>query len=157
GDLNIATSSGWGNDSSNNVYTMRQDGTSLDPVGAILDIAPGEQIFSSRFIGDKGYLVTYQQTDPLFTLDLSDPEDPQVAGELDLTGFWSFREPIEGHCLLGLGHSGDEQGDVGGLQLSLFDVIDPAHPRLVGTYQFDGDDPSSGSEAEYDPHAIQYF
>lgn len=157
GDLNIATSSGWGNESSNNVYTLRQAGTSLDPIGAILNIAPGERIFSSRFVGDQGYLVTFERTDPLFTLDLSDPEDPRVVGQLDLTGFSSFLQPIEGHYLLGLGHSGDAEGHVGGLQLSLFDVIDPAHPRLVATYSFDGDDPSSGSAAEYDAHAIQYF
>jgi uncharacterized secreted protein with C-terminal beta-propeller domain len=157
GDLNVATSSGWGNESSNNVYTLRQVGTSLEPVGAIVGIAPGEEIFSSRFVGDQGYLVTYRQMDPLFTLDLSDPTDPRVAGQLDLAGFSSFLQPIEGHYLLGLGHSGDAKGNVGGLQLSLFDVADPARPGLVGTYQFDGGDPSSGSEAEYDSHAIQYF
>jgi uncharacterized secreted protein with C-terminal beta-propeller domain len=153
GDLNIATESGWGNDSENDVYTLRQNGTSLDPIGALLNVAPGEDLTSSRFVGDTGYLVTFHNTDPLFTLDLSDPTDPEVAGELDLPGFSEYLQPIGGHYLLGLGESGED----GGLQVSLFDVIDPANPRLVGTYQFDANDPDSGSDAEYDHHAIQYF
>jgi uncharacterized secreted protein with C-terminal beta-propeller domain len=156
GDLNVATTSGWGNASSNNVFTMRESGTRLEVAGAILNVAPGERIFSSRFMGDKGYLVTFRQVDPLFTLDLSDPEDPRVVGELKIPGFSSYLHPIEDGYVLGLGRSGDEEGRVGGLQLSLFDVRDPANPVRVASYSFSGGR-SSGSAAEYDHHAIQYF
>src|SRR5205823_285768 len=110
-------------------------------------------------IGDQAYLSTFHQIDPLLSIDLSDPTNPQVVGQLKIPGFSSYLQPIGDHFLLGLGHSGDASGHVGGLELELFDVGDATNPTLLFKYDFDGADPNggSGSQAEYDMHAIQYF
>ena len=91
GFFRVATTSGsdfwWGgSEQSNNVYVLEQTGDSLVVAGRIEDIAPGEEIMSARFIGDRGYLVTFEQIDPLFTLDLTNPRNPQVVGELEGAG-----------------------------------------------------------------------
>ncbi|MFA6310960.1 MAG: beta-propeller domain-containing protein [Sterolibacterium sp.] len=98
---------------------------------------PGEQLYASRFLGTRGYLVTYRLTDPLYVLDLSNPADPKVAGELQVDGYSDYLFPLTENLLLGVGKDAQTDGTAGdgrfawyqGVKLSLVDVSDPAHPR----------------------------
>lgn len=99
---------------------------SLQPLSSIEDLAEGETIQSARFLGDIGYFVTFRQTDPLFSVDLSDPEHPQILGELKISGFSSYLHFYGEDQLLGIGYEADEEnGFVTGLKLSMFDISDP--------------------------------
>lgn len=97
----------------------------------------GEQLYASRFLGDRGYLVTYRLTDPLYVLDLSDPSDPKVAGELHVEGYSDYLFPLSARYLLGVGKDAAVDGGAGdgrfawyqGVKVSLIDVGDPATPR----------------------------
>ncbi|MEL6344001.1 MAG: beta-propeller domain-containing protein [Myxococcota bacterium] len=157
--LRVATSdlNWWGNqsDPANNVYVLELENGGLDVVGEITDIAPGERIYSARFMGDKGYLVTFEQIDPLFTLDLSEPTNPQVIGELKIPGFSSYLHPIGDDHLLAVGMDGTDEGVITGLAVSLFNVSDFANPALQDKYTFATSD-WSFSEALYDHHAFTY-
>ena len=101
----------------------------LEPVGELTGIAPGEIIKSVRFMGDTAYVVTFVQTDPLFVIDLSDPANPVVRGEVKLPGFSSYLHPAGSGLLLGIGSGGTEDGIDGSAKISLFDVSDPTDPR----------------------------
>lgn len=101
---------------------------------------PGEQLYASRFLGDKAYLVTFRQTDPLYVVDMSNPSDPFLAGELEIAGYSDYLQPIGESFLLGIGKDavaaddgwGDGRGALAqGVKLSLFDVSDPSAPREV--------------------------
>jgi uncharacterized secreted protein with C-terminal beta-propeller domain len=126
----------------------------LTRVGGVGGLGKGEQIYAVRFIGDVGYVVTFRQVDPLYTVDLSDPANPQVVGELKIPGYSSYLHPVGDGLLLGVGQSGDSSGRTTGLQASLFDVSDPANPVRVDTEGF-GD--GASSEVEYDHHAFAWF
>lgn len=90
-------------------------------------IAPGEQIYSARFIGDMGYFVTYENTDPLFSVDLSDPQNPQIVGKLKIPGFSNYLHPYSDNLLLGIGEETDPNTqEFKGLKLSMFDISNPA-------------------------------
>lgn len=116
----------------NAIYVLSQDGDQLTAVGAIEDIAPGEQIYSARFLGPRGFLVTFRQIDPLFTVDLSDPTNPQLLGELELPGFSNYLHPVGEDLLIGVGEFVDPNtGWTGGVQLALFDVADFTNPALI--------------------------
>ena len=126
GYLRVATSTGsWGADISNKVYVLDAD---LNVVGKIEGIAPGETIKSVRFAGDTGYVVTFEQTDPLFVIDFSDPKNPVIKGELKIPGFSTYLHPVGKNLVLGVGVDGDENGQTNGLKVSLFDVSDPTNP-----------------------------
>ncbi len=122
-------------------------------IGQVGGIGKGEQIFAVRFIDDTGYVVTFEQTDPLFTIDLSDPRDPRVLGELVIPGFSSYLHPIGGDRLIGVGTGADEAAETFGLQVSLFDVSDLAHPKLERRVTFD----NGSSEVAYDHHAFLWW
>ena len=101
---------------------------------------PGEQIYATRFLGNRGYLVTYRLTDPLYVLDLSDPLDPRVGGELQVSGYSDYLFPLTANLLLGVGKDAVADGTAGddgrfawyqGVKLSLIDVTQPAAPREV--------------------------
>lgn len=101
---------------------------SLNQLGSIRDLAQGETIRSARFLGDTGYFVTFRQTDPLFSVDLSDPANPRILGELKVTGFSSYLHFYGENQLLGIGYEADEDtGVISGLKLSMFDFSDPAN------------------------------
>jgi Beta propeller domain len=132
--------------SDNAVTVLQQRGGTLEQVGKVAGIGRGESIFSVRFLGDVGYVVTFKQVDPLFTVDLRSPTAPKVAGSLEVPGVSTYLHPVGADRLLGVGHDGS------GLQLSLFDVGDPAAPKLVGRATL-----AQSSEAEYDHHAFLYW
>ncbi|MCI8274877.1 MAG: hypothetical protein HFI66_04575 [Lachnospiraceae bacterium] len=109
----------------NSLYVM--DGE-LDIVGSIHNLAPDERIYSARFMGDVGYFVTFRETDPLFSADLSDPEHPKIMGELKITGFSSYLHGYSENHLLGIGEEiNPRTGEMEGLKLSMFDTADPYH------------------------------
>ncbi len=143
----------------NNVYVLGQTGTTLQEVGSIVNIAPGETIQSARFIGERGYLVTFEQIDPLFTLDLRDPTDPQIAGELKVPGFSTFIVPMGDDHLLTVGQYIPEDGPFfgWGVQLSIFDVSDFTDPKLAAPSVVLGEQGGASSEALYNPKAFTYF
>ncbi len=119
----------------NAVFVLAQDAADLKTIGAVEGIAPNERLYAARFLGERGFLVTFQQIDPLFALDLSDPTNPIIAGELELPGYSDYLHPFGENMLIGVGRS-VEQTQCGGvipdaLQLSLFDVSDLASPTLV--------------------------
>jgi hypothetical protein len=129
----------------------------LETVGSLTGIAPGERIYACRFMGDRGYLVTFVQIDPLFTLDLSDPTAPRIAGELKVTGYSSYLHPIGDDALLAVGVEADDQGAIRGMAVSIFDVSDFDDPRLAHRYLIEDEENTwSWSEALNDHHAFTY-
>jgi uncharacterized secreted protein with C-terminal beta-propeller domain len=145
-------------DVGNNVTILQDVGTGLlREVGSVTGIAPGEQIQACRMMGDKGYVVTFEQTDPLFTIDLADPLNPQVIGELHIPGFSTYLHPMDGDHLLSIGMAGLEDGTLTGMAVNIFDVTDFADPQLK--FQYEMSDPDSGwtwSEALWEHHAFTY-
>ena len=141
---------------SNNVYVLGVSDGDLTVTGKIEDIAPGEEIYSARFLGTRGFLVTFVRVDPLFTLDLSDPAAPKIVGELKIPGYSDYIHPFGENHLLTIGKDADEEsGLYQGVQLSVFDVTDFANPtllhkQLIGTRGTD-------SEALYNHKAFTYF
>ena len=110
---------------------------------------PNEALYGVRFLGDRAYAVTFEQIDPLYVIDLLDPLDPFIAGELTVTGFSDFLHPVNDDLLLGLGSGGN-----GGVKLELFDVSNIAQPLSRGSATLGGR--GSYSEARYDRHAFTY-
>ena len=139
----------------NNVYVVEQVGTELVTVGEVEGLAPGESIYAVRFMGDKGYVVTFMQIDPLFTLDLSDPRDPTVMGELEVTGFSNYLHPMGDDHLIAVGEEISANGwEQLGLQVSLFDVGDFSNPSLADREIVEA---NGWSEAQYDHHAFTWY
>lgn len=119
----------------NAVYILDQNGEALEIVGRVENLAPGEQIYAARFMGTRGFVVTFEQVDPLFVLDLSDPNNPQVLGELKIPGFSDYLHPVDENTLIGIGQSTElfPSGFVrtNGVQISLFDVSDWSNPQVI--------------------------
>ena len=130
--LRIATTTGNFQSATNNLYILNDE---LSIVGEIEGIAKGETIKSVRFMGDTGYVVTFEQTDPLFVIDLKDPESPEVLGELKIPGFSNYLHPVTENYLLGIGVNGDEKGAGNGMKVSLFDVSDKKNPKEVSKFE----------------------
>ena len=126
----------------------------LTPLGRVGGLGKGERIYAVRFAGDKGYVVTFRQVDPLYTLDLSHKTDPRVLGQLKIEGFSAYLHPISDKLLLGVGQDATAQGRTLGTQLSLFDVGDLRDPKRLAVASLGG---NSSSDAEFDPHAFLYW
>lgn len=133
----IATTAGrlarTGSSTSNNVYVFDEN---LEMSGKIEDIAPGESIYSARFMGEKGYLVTFKKIDPFFVLDLSDHENPKILGKLKIPGYSDYLHPYDENHIIGIGKdsepSEEEQGDFAwyqGVKIAIFDVTDVSEPK----------------------------
>jgi hypothetical protein len=160
GYLRIATTTG--HLPSSNVHStvsvLEEKDGSLKVVGQVDDIAPTEDIRSVRFSGDQGYVVTFKKTDPLFILDLADPENPAITGELKIPGFSTYLHLMDSNHLLSIGYDADDIGGFAwfdGLMLQIFDISDPTNPLLdhrviIGTR-------GSGSEAATNHLAFNYF
>ncbi len=110
----------------NNLYILNNN---MQIVGKVEDLAKGETIQSVRFVGNMAYVVTFRQTDPLFVIDLSDPTNPTVKGELKIPGFSEYLHPIADGLLVGVGQDGTESGTNGDCKVSLFDVSNPYEPK----------------------------
>lgn len=156
GYLRVATTSNGTGDgtpanASSAVYELRADSLAL--VGEVGGLGKGQRIYSVRFIGPLGYVVTFRQMDPLYTLDLRDPRSPRVAGDLEINGYSSYLHPGATDRLVGIGQEADANGRAQGLQVSLFDVSDPASPQRLAHWVR----PDTGSAAEADPHAFLYW
>lgn len=147
----------------NAVYVMHEGATAgqLDVVGKIEGIAANEQLYSARFVGDRGFLVTFKKIDPLFTVDLSDPTNPKLAGQLKVPGYSEYIHLMDENHLLTIGKDAVDAGGMGdfawyqGVLLSIFDVTDLANPTLlhkeiIGTR-------GTSSEAASNPKAFNYF
>jgi len=132
------------------VLELRDGG--LVQVGRVGGLGRDETIRSVRFAGPVGYVVTFRQTDPLYSLDLSDPTRPRVTGELKIPGYSAYLHPIGDGLILGVGQDADLQGRTKGLQMSLFDVTDPAAPRRLDQVAL----PGGWSDVEGDHHAFTY-
>ena len=118
-------------ESYSNVYVLDKD---LDVVGSVEKLAKGEEIYSTRFMQGRVYLVTFRQVDPLFAVDLTNPRNPVLLGELKIPGFSSYLHPYDDNLLIGFGKQGTESGQIEGLKLSLFDVSDVSNLKEVDTY-----------------------
>jgi uncharacterized secreted protein with C-terminal beta-propeller domain len=158
GLLRVATTSGFGDKATSGIYALTAAAGNLQTIGSVTGLAPGERIYSVRFIGDRGYVSTFRQVDPLFVIDLANPAKPRVVGQLKVPGFSSYLHPLDATHLLGIGRDVDPAtGRVLGLQLSIFDVSDPANPKRSATYTFAGDGWQSWSAALWDHHAFSWF
>jgi len=143
-------------ETTNQVLTLDSNGRDLVVVGSTPPLAEGERIFSTRFMGDKAYVVTFRQVDPLFAIDLSDPRDPEVLGELKIPGFSNYMHPLDDGHLLTIGRDADEDGTVRGLALQIFDVTDPTSPERTHRHLFEGDR-WGHSEAAWDHKAFTFY
>jgi uncharacterized secreted protein with C-terminal beta-propeller domain len=146
----------WGTGPASQSYltTLRSQNGGLAQVGQLDGLGRGDRVYAVRMIGDTGYVVTFKQVDPLYTIDLHDPAHPQRLGKLELPGYSSYLHPISNTLLLGIGQNVDPQtNEPAGTQVSLFDVSDPGHPiRLHQATLGQG-----WSQAETDHHAFLYW
>lgn len=134
GYLRVATTDGtpWSSESSESFLTvLAEEGGDLLQVGQVGGLGRSEQIFAVRFLGDTAYVVTFRQTDPLYSIDLTDPANPRVRGELKIPGFSQYLHPFGEDHLIGIGTDGDEEGRTSGAVASLFDISDLDDPLLV--------------------------
>ncbi|OGY26215.1 MAG: hypothetical protein A2Z24_01470 [Candidatus Woykebacteria bacterium RBG_16_44_10] len=134
-NFRIATTKGHvakgGGTATNNIYILDKN---LNQVGAIENIAPGEKIYSARFMGKRGYLVTFKKVDPFFVFDLSDPTNPKILGKLKIPGYSDYLHPYDENHVIGLGKNTveAEEGDFAwyqGIKIALFDVSDVSSPK----------------------------
>ena len=130
GNLRIATTDYSGEKTINQVYILDE---SLKEIGKIENMAPDEKIYSVRFIGKIGYVVTFKQIDPLFVLDLSDPRNPTIKGELKIPGYSSYLHPYDENHIIGIGYN-TETNRYGGttntsIKMSMFDISDLENPK----------------------------
>jgi len=121
--------------SQNNVYVLD---TTLTITGSLTDLAPGETIYSARFMGERGYLVTFKQVDPLFVIDLSNPSHPKQLGYLKVTGYSDYLHPYDENHLIGIGKETTDAGEFAwyqGVKISLFDVTDVSNPVEISNIE----------------------
>ena len=130
----------------------------LETTGEVRDFIRDERIFSSRFLGERGFVVTFRQIDPLFAFDLADPHAPRLAGQVEIPGFSTYIHPLGENHLLTIGRAGNENGIINNIQLQIFDVSNLALPTLKHSYVPPvGPDDWVFSLAEFDPHAFTYY
>lgn len=151
GYLRVATTSNDKNGNEiNNLYVLDSD---LKKVGEVTGFAKDESIRAVKFLGDTAYVITYEQTDPLFVIDLSDPKAPEIKGSVKISGFSTMLMPVDENTILGIGYSDEEREDgivTNGLKLALFDISDSAKPRVLDSKEFIGYE----SQVQYNHKAL---
>lgn len=158
-DLRIATTishawtGNWSGRSENALFVLREDGGVLEFVGSLQNLALDENIRSVRFLGDRAFVTTFRQVDPLFALDLRDSAAPRAVGHITMPGFNSYMQLVDANHILAVGRN-TPNGIAGPTQVALFDVSDLSRPRLVEQFTFPR---FSSSEAELDHHAFGWF
>ena len=149
GNLRVATmrSNNWMSRDKiySSVYVLDKN---MEVIGSLTGLAPDEEIYSSRFAGDKLYLVTFRIIDPFFVIDLSDPKNPTVLGELKIPGYSTYLHPINETAVIGLGQTGS-----GSMKLTLFDVTNFSNPTEKDSYVFDR---QAYSSVDADYHAFMW-
>ena len=155
GHLRVA-SHRWEGTSEAFVTVLRIDADALTEVGRVGGIGKGEQLFGVRWVGPLGFLVTFLQIDPLHVIDVRDPANPVVAGELEVPGFSTYLHPVGDGLLLGVGRDATSDGRVRGAQVSLFDVRDPARPTRLDADPLSEADHSS-TPVDHDYHAFLWW
>lgn len=141
-------------DTDSAVWVLAERGTELELLGSVTGLGrTGETIHSVRYQDAYAYVVTFRRTDPLHVVDLTDPTNPTLVGELHVPGFSTYLQPLGSGRLLGVGRDADEEGRTGGLQLSLFDVAEPAAPSRADVLTYD----RAGSPAEHDHLAVLHW
>lgn len=152
GNLRIATTV-YNRNKNADVSSLYVLDSNMEIIGKAEDIADNEQIKSVRYMGDKAYVVTFRNTDPLFVIDLKNPKSPVIKGELKLPGYSAYMHPISEDIILGIGYNGDEDSaDFTSLKVSLFDVSDMANPKEISTLTYD----DSTSYVTDNPKAFVY-
>jgi hypothetical protein len=136
------------------VSVLQPQNGALVTVGTLDGLGSGEKIYSVRFEGELAYVVTFNQVDPLYVIDLSNPDKPVIAGQVSLSGYSSFLQPLSAGLLVGVGQSVDQTLAPEGLQVEVFNVADPTNPSLVSRQQLGND---ASSTAENDPHALLWW
>jgi len=144
------------NESESMITVLEEEDNVLLEVGQVDDIGRGETIFAVRFQGDIGYVVTFRQTDPFYTVDLSNPENPEVLGELKIPGFSSYLHPVDENTILAVGTDGDENGATGYPVASVFDVSDLNNPEMVDKIRL-SENQNAYSLVDNDPRAFQFW
>ncbi|OVE82767.1 hypothetical protein BVY03_00155 [bacterium K02(2017)] len=144
-------------DSYNNVYILDATKDGLPLVGAIENIAKTETIYAARFMGNRGYLVTFEKVDPFFVLDLTDPTNPSIEGELKMPGYSSYLHLLNEDYVIGLGKDAEDAGNFSwfqGLKLATFDVTNTSQPEIADERIIGGR--NTESAALYDSHAFTF-
>ena len=154
----IATTTGnlWNinEDTKNNIYILNDK---LEKVGEITGFAPNEKIYSVRYVKDKAYVVTFKQTDPLFVIDLLNPSNPQILGELKLPGYSTYLHPYDETHIIGFGYETKETRTgvtTDGLKMVMFDISDFTNPQVL--FKVNIGDKYTSSELLYNHKALLY-
>ena len=154
GNLRVATTTSEEWTDTNNLFVLDE---SLNEIGSVTGFAKNESIKAVRYLGDTAYVITYEQTDPLFVIDLSDPTAPAILGEVKISGFSTMLVPIGGDKMLGIGYHTENEDYTTmevqeGLKLALFDVSDKANPKVLDSASY----VNCSSEVQYNPKALVY-
>jgi hypothetical protein len=177
--LRVTTTDNTDSTAGTSITVLQRQGDKLAQVGQVTGLGPSEQVYAVRYIGDRGYVVTFQQIDPLHVVDLSNPTKPVLRGTLELTGYSTLLQPLPNHQLLGIGQAVNTAGrnaicsgplppaaseqcggpieSTDGLQLVLFDVTDAAHPKVLAKQVLNGAyavDPNSPHTVTADPTKV---
>ena len=152
GDLRVATTSAENGTDVNNLFVLNER---LEVIGAVKGFAKNESIKAVRYLGDTAYVITYEQTDPLFVIDLSEPKAPEIVGEVKITGFSTMLAPVGEDKLLGIGYHTENESYTDlevqeGVKLALFDISDKENPRVLDSRSY----VDCSSEAQYNPKAL---
>ena len=135
------------------VTILKETDDGLVEIGQVGNLGKGERIYAVRFLGDLAAVVTFRQTDPLYTIDLSQPESPKVLGELKIMGYSAYLHPITDKLLLGVGQDALETGQTLGTQVSLFDISDLSKPTRIDQWRL----PGGSSETEFNARAFLHW
>ncbi len=140
----------------NGIYVLDTSGPTLDQVGQLTGLAPGEQLYAVRYVGDTAYLVTFLQTDPLFVIDVKNPRTPTLTGELVVPGFSNYLQSVGEGLLLGIGQERETLSGDTHLVATLFNVANGAQPTQIDREYLDSGYQWSWSDAQFDHHALLY-
>ena len=139
--------------SESHLTILQETDEGLTRVGHVGNIGKGERIYAVRFLGDLATVVTFRQTDPLYTIDLSQPKRPRVLGELKILGYSAYLHPLDDSLLLGVGQDALDTGRTLGTQVSLFDISDLSQPKRIDQWQLAG----ASSEIEFNARAFLHW
>ena len=136
GILRVLTTDWAGRETHNQLYLLDKE---LKELGSLKDFAKGEEIYAARYIGNIAYFITYHNTDPLFAVDIADPTNPIILGQVEISGFSDYLHPFVENLLLGLGYETDpETSERLGIKLVMFDISDPVKPSIKDFVVLDG-------------------